>query len=425
MNKLNILNMKKILIYALALAAVLNGCSKTVLPVGEGSLTIGSVVAESDMIEISTKAADGINTDDFDITIKSTETDYTKTEKFSAIKNKSISLTPGKYIVTAESPDKEPAAWDQPILSGSKEVEIIAGEASSATIKCSVSNMKVTISVDESVEIELASYNVTVSNNTAFGISQLTWGKEDIAAAKAGWFTVGPLTVVVDGLRSIDGSPVKFEKIIENVGPAEHHIINLVATVTGKLDGIQITIDDSLDERDENIEIDGVEETPIPGDPTDPEEPENPDTPSTVPSLEWAANPEFKNMDISEDMDVNLTVKAPEKIASFIIYVKSDVLSPTIAALCANTVLPENGIATMDMLNDTVLIENLNGMGLGIPTGDSLKDKTEVDFSLSKLVPMINVYSPEPGSVHAFTLEITDAKGQKFSKTLNFVSPAN
>ena len=109
-------------------------------------------------------------------------------------------------------------------------------------------------------------------------------------------------------------------------------------------------------------------------------------------------------MDISEDMDVNLTVKAPEKIASFIIYVKSDVLSPTIAALCANTVLPENGIATMDMLNDTVLIENLNGMGLGIPTGDSLKDKTEVDFSLSKLVPMINVYSPEPGSVHAFTL---------------------
>lgn len=425
MNKLNILNMKKILVYALALAAVLNGCSKTVLPKGEGSLTIGSVVAESDMIEISTKAAEGINTDDFDITIKSAETAYIKTEKFSAIKNKSINLTPGKYIVTAESPEKEPAAWDQPILSGSKEVEVFAGQASSATIKCSVSNMKVTISVDESVDIELSSYNVTVSNNTAFGISQLTWGKEDIAAAKAGWFTVAPLTVVVDGLRSIDGSPVKFEKLIENVGPAEHRIINISATVTGKVDGLEITVDDSLEDRDENIEIDGVEEAPIPGDPTDPDEPENPDTPSTVPSLEWAANPGFNDMEISNDMDVNLTVKAPEKIASFLIYVKSDVLSPTIAALCENTVLPENGIATMDMLNDKVLIDNLNGMGLGIPTGDMLKDKTEVDFSLSKLVPMINVYSPAPGSVHAFTLEITDAKGQKFSKTLNFVSPAN
>jgi len=71
----------------------------------------------------------------------------------------------------------------------------------------------------------------------------------------------------------------------------------------------------------------------------------------------------------------------------------------------------------MDLINDAALIAQLGGM---IPTGDALENQTHVNFSLSKLVPLIMVYSPESGSQHTFTLKVTDNKGQSLEKAVVF-----
>ena len=55
-----------------------------------------------------------------------------------------------------------------------------------------------------------------------------------------------------------------------------------------------------------------------------------------------------------------------------------------------------------------------------IPTGDALKGQTEVLFSLSQLVPMIQMFAPTSGSEHIFTLKVSDEKGQTLEKTLVF-----
>ena len=97
-------------------------------------------------------------------------------------------------------------------------------------------------------------------------------------------------------------------------------------------------------------------------------------------------------------------------------------LSPTIAALSKYADDYTGDTVAMDMIGDAVLIENLGSMGLGLPLGDEISGQTEVPFSLSGLIPLINLYGPEPGAQHKFTLKVTDEKGNSFEKLLIFVS---
>ena len=98
--------------------------------------------------------------------------------------------------------------------------------------------------------------------------------------------------------------------------------------------------------------------------------------------------------------------------------VDSDVLGETIAALAgASYTYSPSTPFRMDLINDTALITALGAM---IPTGDALENQTHVDFSLSKLVPLINVYHPTSGSQHTFTLKVTDNKGQSLEKPVVF-----
>ena len=122
-------------------------------------------------------------------------------------------------------------------------------------------------------------------------------------------------------------------------------------------------------------------------------------------------------------MDINIRIDAPEKIAGFIINVDSDILSDVIAQIAGDTgyTYSEGNPYTMDLIGNATLVNVLGGMG--VPTGDQLKGQSSVLFSLSELVPMIMVYSPESGSQHIFDLKVTDEKGQELEKTLVFYMP--
>ena len=61
-------------------------------------------------------------------------------------------------------------------------------------------------------------------------------------------------------------------------------------------------------------------------------------------------------------------------------------------------------------------------MGLGLPLGDEILGKETVPFSLSGLIPLIDMYPTNPGDQHKFTLRVVDEEGGVLEKLLIFVS---
>ena len=213
-----------------------------------------------------------------------------------------------------------------------------------------------------------------------------------------------------------------------------------IAAGDGEGNGIKIEINTAVTEKEDDIYVDGLEEIPVQGgeEEGDDDGSEN-DKPvvSTAPQMIWDANPDFAPMDLEMDLsakvDVELMIKAPEKIKEFLIYVKSPVLSQTISGMVSEQhKMNSDGVTTMDMINDEVLYGNLGkpdedtGEPSAIPMGDRILDQTEVPFSLSSLVPMINMYvqSITPGDQHVFTLYLKDGKDQELTQAVTFVSVA-
>lgn len=423
----SIIDMKRSIITILAAAAVLAGCKQTKVEENKGYFVLQSVTADANLneVNVSTKAMPSeladINT--FVVKIESNlEGGGTQTYNYKDILDQAIELPTGSYRITAGSPAGKAAAWDQPLFEGKQNFTVVAGATSPVNVKCSLSNTMVSIKCSDTFKTELQEFNIKVS---ATDNDFLTWsktGKENSDAlaaelSKDGYFSASELYVQIDGKREIDGSTAALTYVVKNVHPKDHIILNLDARVTGQVQQITLAVDGTVNDRTENIVVGGFEEIPIP-DPIDPTPDPNPDPnpdPSlpAKPSLVWEANPTFALTELKSDgMSVEVTVNVPGKVKDFLIDVKSD---------CAEfegviKSMTGDGL-TMDLVNNTAL-SSLND--LGIPTGDSVKGKETVSFSLSSLLPMILLYNPEVNSYHTFTLKVTDEAGQTLTQALQF-----
>lgn len=418
------LKMKKILYIFLFAAIAVTACKKgnEASNQGKGKLSL-KLMSGGDYI-IATKA-DNSNVNDFTVKLSRADGWSKSFDSYSAIPQM-LELGSGEYTITASSPLVKEAAFDLPVYGATENFTIRAGELTPISLNCTLQNMKVTFELSENFKKELSNYNVTITNAaswTAPDASErtLVWNKSDLEANKPGYFSVAPLQVKVDAYRAIDNSETHAHLNITKVAAKDHHIIKLDAKVTGS-SSVTLQIDNSLNNKNSEIFIPGWEEVPA----NEGDEPEDPgsggEQPSTSPSLVWEANPTFAETPIAQEMDVNLVVNAPEKIKTFVVSVDSNVLSDVIAQLAGKNdySYEANGPFDMDLINDTALIEALNGMSLNLPTGDQLAGKTKVDFSLSSLIPMIDVYNPQPGSKHKFTLKVSDLKDQTYEKALVF-----
>lgn len=421
--------MKRSIITILAAAAVLAGCKQTKVEENKGYFVLQSVTADANLneVNVSTKAMPSeladINT--FVVKIESNlEGGGTQTYNYKDILDQAIELPTGSYRITAGSPAGKAAAWDQPLFEGTQNFTVVAGATSPVNVKCSLSNTMVSIKCTDTFKTELQEFNIKVS---ATDNDFLTWsktGKENSDAlaaelSKDGYFSASELYVQIDGKREIDGSTAALTYVVKNVHPKDHIILNLDARVTGQVQQITLAVDGTVNDRTENIVVGGFEEIPIP-DPIDPTPDPNPGPdprpdPSlpAKPSLVWDANPTFALTELKSDgMSVEVTVNVPGKVKDFLIDVKSD---------CAEfegviKSMTGDGL-TMDLVNNAAL-SSLND--LGIPTGDSVKGKETVTFSLSSLLPMILLYNPEVNSYHTFTLKVTDESGQTLTQALQF-----
>lgn len=413
--------MKKIL-YIIAAAAAVAACTaQSTESEGNGQLSLTAVREGA----YATKANDALA--DFVVDIVRPSDGWTKHyDRYMDIPQ-TISLGSGDYTLTVASPEYRDAAWDLPYYKGTADFTIRVDELTPVNVTATLQNMKVSFVLTESFKSELSSYSVVVTNATSWDAADaagktLTWSSlTGDVEQKAGYFSVAPLRVNVDGYRAVDNSESHSELIISDVAAQDHHIITLDARVTGLVSGVAITIDPSVNDRESDVTVPGWDEVPVDGgdngDEGDSgEDPGDDPQPSTAPAMTWDANPEFASTPITDPMDVNITITAPEGIKSFVIDVDSATLGSIIAGM--GGVENPDGTVKMDLIDNANLVNYLGT--LGVPTGDKLKDKTEVEFSLSGLVPLILGFEPEKGSEHIFTLTVTDNKNQSLEKAVVF-----
>ena len=417
--------MKKIFLAIFAVAAALS-CANRAQIEGVGTLSLKM----NQHGQYQTKALDNSNVNDFVIDITRPGDSYVKHFDRFGDMPQVLELGSGAYTISASSPNVADAGWDLPIYGAKADFVIRAGELTPISMTATLQNMKVTFDISDNFRNELSDYTIAVTNassweNAAEGVNTLVWAdKAAVDEGRPGYFSVATLMVKVDGYRNIDGGETHASLTITQVAPRDHHIIHLDAKVTGSVSGVTITIDDSVNERDSNVDVDGWDETPVEGgqgggdDEGGEEGGDNPPAPSTAPTMSWESNPDFEPVPITDPMDVEIIIEAPEKISQFVVLVDSYILGETIAALAGMdyTYSPDTPFV-MDLINNQALISALGAM---IPAGEALVDQTHVDFSLSNLVPLILVYSPESGSNHVFTLQVTDAKGQTLEKPVTF-----
>ena len=417
--------MKRIFITIMAAAAVLASCDNAEVAglKGKGTFMLQSVTANTDLNDVQIKPhglPSELNQDKLlaalELTIKNSEdANLKQTYKYLDIVNKPVELSTGKYTVSAVSTDAKDAAWDQPLFAGSTDFAVVANAVSPVDLTCSMTNAVVSIKCSDTFKTEVNDYNIKVSDAKG---NFLTWTKDNIS--EDGYFTAKELTVTIEGKRSLDNSTATVTGTIQNIQAKDHIILNIDAKVTGQVQQIVVTVDGSVKDRNENIFVDGFEEIEIP-DPSQPDpNPGQPETPA-APTLEWPKNPTFATTELAKTMDIDLVVKAPGKIKTFLVVVDSPSLETLVPGM---TGINGKAGCTLDLINNQTLIENFKSMELNLPTADQLKGQTEVNFPLSSLVPMIygieNGKKEQASSDHKFTLQLTDESDQEFSQTLVF-----
>ena len=263
--------MRKLVFLAISAALVLSGCVKegNINGIGEyGSVSIG-LSSEGEFAEV--KSGGEPDVADFYLKILQGASVVKSYSKYSDVPN-AIELSPGSYKVEAGTSADADAEWDQPIYYGSQEFSVSAGEALSLDLTCTLSNMKVTVTCSEAFNNEISEdFEIAITN----GKGTLIFDKTKIDAGTSGYFSVGTLTIDLTATRKSTGEEILEHRVIEGGAAKDHFILNFDAQETGSisLGDSGITIDYSLNDREEEIIVPGEDETPVeepdPGEPED------------------------------------------------------------------------------------------------------------------------------------------------------------
>lgn len=433
--------MKKILIPFFAAVLVLAGCEKKTpveKPAATGSFSLSVTCNDKDYTDkplVKSEMTASVNTDMFTVTLTKLYDEYGQpavwTQTWTLADFPSvIELAPGQFKVTVKSPVADRVSTLAPVYSAEKNFTIVENKVTDLEVVCTVQNMKVTVAPTANFFTELRNFTISVSAEYE-GVDtpvSVSWKDADFvknadgtySTSKVAYFEAVPLSVMVTGLRSLDGSDASLKEPVKitDVAPRDNHILNIDVQVTGETKVAFITVDPSLnDPKDVEVFVPGFEEIPIP----DEEEEENDEPVSKETSLIWASNPDFAPVNlivdgenVTVDPQVKLTVNCPRKISSFVINV-SDNFKSVIGLLTTNEV------QYLDLVNDQKLIAFFVGE-MYLPTGSELAGKTQVEFDLSSLAQMVPMIAQTDKEETVFTLEVIDAMGNKFEKDIKFIT---
>lgn len=385
--------MKKILFLALMLTTSLASCNRVEVDnKGQiGTLAL-NVSGDTEYIVVETKG--GVDYSDlstYDVVINGP----TKVSmKYAELTGQVVELGSGSYTITVTSPYTSPAAFNQPIYSATESFEIRAGEVTSLDMTCTPANTMVSINLSDNFKKELATYEVVINN----GMGELVWTKDetkdDFASNLIGYFLPRGLEVKVKGHRSIDNTEATAVYYVKNPQPAEHHIINLDAKVTGQIGGITIDFSTTFNEVENDIHVDGMDEGYVDRPDFDGSEDGGSEEENTTdPTIIWDANPFFDPISIKKGDQISLTIKAPLGLKTFRVEV-SDNFKAAVSMIAQKDYI--------DLINDADIWRPF-----GLPVGDQVAGQTELVFELTPFIDTL--CGAAAGLTVEFILLATDA----------------
>ena len=259
--------MRKLVFLAISAVMILSGCSK------EGNFN--NIGGEYGTVSIKlasdgrfvTKSGENVDVNAFYVKIKQGETTVKSYDRYSDMPN-TIDIAPGSYTIEAGSAAAADAAWDQPVYYGTQQFDVKAGDVLSLSVTCSLSNMKVTVTCTDNFFNEMEDdFEIAITN----GKGTLIYNKAKIEAGESGYFSVGTLTIDLTAKRKGTGDKIIDHRSISDGAAKDHFILNFDAVLTGEigLGANGITLDYTLNNREEHIIVPGEDETPVEPDPED------------------------------------------------------------------------------------------------------------------------------------------------------------
>ncbi len=260
--------MKKLFLVAAFAGLILLGCSKegydkNGLSAGKGAVSIG-LESKGEFTQVK---SEGVEVGDFFVEIVKGETVVKRFEKYSEVPN-SVEIAPGTYTIAAGSHGNDPAAFNQPVFLGSGEFTVTAGRVVPVNITCTLQNMKVTLKYTEAFGREIAdNFEIAVSNGTG----NLLFTKSVIDNGSSGYFSPGSLSIKLNGTRKSTGEEILHSIDIPDGKAQDHFVLTFDAQETGDIEFGEngnpgITVDYTVNNREVEIIIPGVDETPVPDD---------------------------------------------------------------------------------------------------------------------------------------------------------------
>lgn len=409
-------DMKKLVFLAVSAVLVLSGCVKEGGISGmreHGSVSIG-LASEGEFTEV--KSAGEVNVADFYLRILQGSSVVKSFSRYSDVPN-AIELSPGSYKVEAGTAADADAEWDQPIYYGSQEFSVSAGEALSLDLTCTLSNMKVTVTCSEAFSREISEdFEIAITN----GKGTLIYDKAKVDAGAGGYFSVGTLTIDLTATRKSTGEEILEHRVIEGGAAKDHFILNFDAQETGSisLGESGISIDYTLNNREEEIIVPGEDETPV--EEPDPEEPENEYLPtiggngiedSPITLSKAAAAPEGFSMTV----DINIATLNSKIIDNILVTISGP--EEFVAAVNAMHLGGEFSIVDFS----DAAGEERRGMlmSLGLiqdPSTSPIKGTSEYTFSIGNFMRPLALITAAGDNVD-FKIKVIDSEGKEASAT--------
>lgn len=330
--------------------------------------------------------------------------------------DKRLELPVGSYTMKVRSEEETatPAVgWEHPVYGTTVDFAIRKNEATSVgEVVCKLQSIKVTVMCSADLAAKLT--DDTASTVSLGDVSTVFALDETRAAYFLPQAETNTLEFKLTGKFADTQEPTDFSKTITGVKAGQWRKIALVISHADKGDiQLDITVDNFVE--DEEIVVDGTDDSEEPG---LGEEPGTDPEPDSEASIVWKGYDIDSQQTVTADMQIELDVTVPKGIRAFVVTIESATLTP---------LLPTIGLpAQFDLCNiedeklQALLGNSIEEGGLGFPINDKVRNQTYVPFSITYFVQMlVNI----PGE-HNFKLDVTDNEGATITKTVQLLTPA-
>ena len=409
---------------------------------GEGSSEVGYLnlgvavnasqnnVSRADVDDDGENVGVSVSADDFPVIITGvTDTKYLKEyESYAALKAENggkVELPVGEYTVTAHSDAELQPQMAAPYYEGTASIKITAGVESSASVECTMKNMKFQLTYTSNFLAKFTEWDITVNDGTS---NVLRFDETNTNPAAIYWLVadnVSEIKVEITATPTDGGQQVYESRTLTK--PAGGNS----AYWTGA-DALTVQMEESTSEDPTGIQGSGItinasvtfteeeEEVTVTVTPDDTEDPgdggEDPEPKPELPTVTFPQSTYTLPADASSDATATISTPAGLKSVEVQIVAGNEKFGSVVELMF--------GTEPFELVGNTTLKDVFDSMQIALPV--SGEDTKEYKFPVHQFFSLLMNEQLTGGATtdpdgHVFNITVTDLNGESASGSLNVV----